>query len=57
MEYTVEKNVLNTIDTKPEYMARVKEGFAAVMDWGYGVGSMDSSFRAAGKTGRVVVTV
>ena len=51
LEYTVEKNVLNTIDTKPEYMARVKEGFAAVMDWGYGVGYMDSSFRAAGKTG------
>lgn len=43
--------ILNTIDTKPEYMARVKEGFAAVMDWGYGVGYMDASFRAGGKTG------
>ena len=51
LEYNVEKNVLNTIDTKPEYMNRVKEGFGAVMDWGYGVGYMDSSFRAAGKTG------
>ena len=51
LEYTVEKNVLNTINTSPEYMARVKEGFAAVMDWGYGVGYIDYSFRAAGKTG------
>lgn len=51
LEYTVEKNVLNTINTSPEYMNRVKEGFAAVMDWGYGVGYIDYSFRAAGKTG------
>ena len=51
LEYTVEKNVLNTIDTKPEYMNRVKEGFAAVMDWGYGVGYTESWMRAAGKTG------
>ena len=51
LEYSVEKNVLNNIDTKYEYMARVKEGFAAVMDWGYGVGYVDSNYRAAGKTG------
>lgn len=51
LEYTVSKNVLNTIDTKPEYMARVKEGFASVMDWGYGVGYIDASYQAAGKTG------
>ena len=51
LEYAVEKNVLNTIDTKPEYMNRVKEGFAAVMDWGYGVGYTESWMRAAGKTG------
>ena len=51
LEYTVEKNVLNTINTNPEYMARVKEGFAAVMDWGYGVGYTESWMRAAGKTG------
>lgn len=51
LEYSVEKNVLNNIDTKYEYMARVKEGFAAVMDWGYGVGYIDSNYRAAGKTG------
>lgn len=49
----VSKNVLNTIDTKDEYMARVKEGFYAVMhsDGGYGVGYIDPSFDAAGKTG------
>ena len=51
LEYTVEKNVLNTVDTKEEYMNRVKEGFAAVMDWGYGVGYIDYNYRAAGKTG------
>lgn len=51
LEYTVERKLLNRIETKPEYMARVKEGFAAVMDWGYGVGYMDYSYRAAGKTG------
>ena len=51
LEYTVEKNVLNTINTSPEYMNRVKEGFAAVMDWGYGVGYIDYNYRAAGKTG------
>ena len=51
LEYTVEKNVLNNIDTRPEYMARVKEGFAAVMDWGYGYGYVDGWMRPAGKTG------
>jgi cell division protein FtsI/penicillin-binding protein 2 len=51
LEFNYETKVLNKVDTSPEYMNRVKEGFAAVMDWGYGVGYMDSSFRAAGKTG------
>ena len=51
LEYIVEKNVLNTIDTNPEYMNRVKEGFGAVMDWGYGMGYIDYNYRAAGKTG------
>ena len=51
LESNYEKKVMNNIDTKPEYMARVKEGFAAVMDWGYGLGYMDASFRGAGKTG------
>ena len=50
-ESNYEKKVLNNIETKPEYFNRVKEGFAAVMDWGYGVGYIDSWMRAAGKTG------
>jgi len=51
--FTFDKKVLNTIDTKPEYMARVKEGFYAVMHsaGGYGVGYINKSFQAAGKTG------
>ena len=50
---TVEKEVLNTIDTQPEYMARVKEGFYAVMhsSGGYGRGYIDDRWDAAGKTG------
>ncbi len=50
---TVEKEVLNTIDTTPEYMARVKEGFYAVMhaSGGYGRGYIDDKWDAAGKTG------
>ncbi len=53
LEKNIEKRVLNTIDTKPEYMARVKEGFIAVLNspGGYGVGYMNSSMRPAGKTG------
>lgn len=47
------KKVLNTVDTKAEYMARMKEGFYAVMhsSGGYGVGYIDQKFDAAGKTG------
>ena len=53
VELTTEKKVLNTIDTAPEYMARVKQGFFAVMNspGGYGVGYMDTYMRPAGKTG------
>ena len=49
----VEKKVLNTIDTTPEYMARMKEGFYAVMHQagGYGRGYIDEKFDSAGKTG------
>jgi len=48
-----EPNTLNRIDTAPEYMNRVKEGFYAVMhsSGGYGVGYMDDWMQAAGKTG------
>ena len=50
---TVEKEVLNTIDTEPQYMARVKEGFYAVMhaNGGYGRGYIDDKWDSAGKTG------
>ncbi len=49
----VDKKVLNTIDTTPEYMNRMKEGFYAVMhsDGGYGVGYIDAKYDSAGKTG------
>ena len=47
-----EKKVLNGIETKPEYLNRVREGFIAVMQpGGYGSGYMDLSMRPAGKTG------
>ncbi|MBO5414868.1 MAG: penicillin-binding protein 2 [Bacilli bacterium] len=51
--HTVEKKVLNTVETKPEYMARIKEGFYAVMNapGGYGRGYMEYSYSPAGKTG------
>ena len=51
--YSVDKKVLNTIDTKPEYLARVKEGFYAVMhaDGGYGRRYMEETLDGAGKTG------
>ena len=53
LEFKVEKKVLNTIDTKPEYMNRVKEGFIAVLNspGGYGVGYMNQNMKPAGKTG------
>ena len=44
--------VLNTIDTKDEYMSRVKEGFRQVLDFGgTGSGYVDKAYNAAGKTG------
>ena len=50
---TVEKDVLNTIDTEPRFMNRIKEGFYAVMHsvGGYGRGYVDDRWDAAGKTG------
>ena len=53
LQETVERKVLNNIDTKPEYISRVREGFYAVLNspGGYGVGYMDSWMRPAGKTG------
>ncbi len=53
LEQSVEKKVLNTVDTAPEYMNRVKEGFIAVLNspGGYGVGYMNPVMHPAGKTG------
>lgn len=50
---TYEPNVLNKVDTADKYMARVKEGFYAVLNspGGYGVGYIDKKMRPAGKTG------
>lgn len=47
------KKVLNKIETSPEYMARMKEGFYAVMHQagGYGRGYIEEHFDSAGKTG------
>lgn len=46
-------NQLNTIDTKPEYMNRVHEGFYAVINsaGGYGRGYIDYKYNPSGKTG------
>ena len=51
--YTFDVNVLNTVNTTPEYLNRVKEGFYAVMHKSYGLGRnyMDAKYDAAGKTG------
>ena len=53
LEKKVDVKVLNKIDTKPEYMNRVREGFIAVLNspGGYGVGYMNSDMKPAGKTG------
>ena len=51
--YTSQPNTLNTVNTKPEYLNRVKEGFYAVMNksYGLGVGYIDDSHDPSGKTG------
>lgn len=50
---TIDKKVLNTIDTKSEYMARVKEGLYAVTMSSIGLGRnyIDSKYDPSGKTG------
>ena len=50
---TFETNVLNTVNTKPEYLNRVKEGFYAVTHKSYGLGReyIDDSHDPSGKTG------
>lgn len=51
--YSYKPQILNKIDTKDQYMARMKEGFYAVMhaQGGYGRGYVEDSLDAAGKTG------
>lgn len=53
LEEKIERKTLNTIQTEPQYLDRVKEGFIAVTNspGGYGVGYMDSWMKPAGKTG------
>ena len=48
-----DKNIkeLNTVDTSPEYMGRIRESFKAVTSYGTRVGYIDPVFNAAGKTG------
>lgn len=44
--------VLNKVNTKDEYMARVHEGFKAVLEYGgTGSGYIDTVYKPAGKTG------
>ena len=47
----VEPTILNIVDTKEEYLKRVQEGFASVMDDGLGKNVMGNSPLPAGKTG------
>ena len=51
--YSFKTKTLNTIDTKEEYMKRVREGFFAVINsaGGYGRGYMEQKYSPAGKTG------
>ncbi len=43
---------LNKVNTKPEYLNRVKEGFKMVMVGdGTGIGHIDNAYKPAGKTG------
>lgn len=43
--------VLNTVDTEPIYLDRVKLGFQRVLDSGTGIGYIDLAYKPAGKTG------
>lgn len=49
--YDKKSTVLNTVDTKSEYMDRVHEGFKAVLQYGTGAGYIDMQYKPAGKTG------
>lgn len=49
--YKFDPIVLNKVETKEEYLKRIQEGFAAVMDDGLGKNVMGNSPNPAGKTG------
>ena len=51
--YSFESKVLNKVDTKEEYLNRVKEGFHAVTTKSYGLGRnyIDDKYDPSGKTG------
>ena len=47
----VKINELNKVDTKAEYLTRVKQGFEAVLKYGTGAGYINMNYKPAGKTG------
>lgn len=52
VKFKKEAKELNKVDTKPEYMERVKEGFKQVLEYGgTGSGYIDLAYKPAGKTG------
>ncbi len=52
VKFTKEAKELNKVDTKPEYLERVKEGFKQVLEYGgTGSGYIDLAYKPAGKTG------
>ena len=51
LSYDKNKKQLNTVNTKQEYMDRVREGFKAVLKYGTGAGYIDMNYKPAGKTG------
>ena len=46
-----ENKELNKVDTTPEYLDRVKQGFEAVLRYGTGTGYINPGYKPAGKTG------
>ena len=49
--YKFEPTIINSVETKEEYLKRIQEGFKAVMDYGLGKNVMGNSPNPAGKTG------
>jgi len=49
--YTIDKTVLNKVQTEDKYLNRIKTAFRSVMTGGTGVGYINSKYLPAGKTG------